>query len=78
MPCRLLEFGKDIASDPSMQELLDLEYEQLLADRKLMREVVTREDLSDEARCSLPLNVQRIINCAPRTLPDRRRRGAVT
>lgn len=60
---QVLEFGKDMASDPTMQELLDLEYEQLLADRKLIREVVPEKLLSEQSM-QLPLNVHRIIASA--------------
>ncbi|KAB5566990.1 hypothetical protein GE09DRAFT_1274127 [Coniochaeta sp. 2T2.1] len=58
-----LEYGKDIASDPAQQELLDLEYEQLLADRKLLREVCSDKVLSD-GKMNLPLNIHRIISSA--------------
>jgi DNA-directed RNA polymerase II subunit RPB1 len=58
-----LEFGKEIASDPAMQELLDMEYEQLMADRKLLRKIV-KEKILSERDMQLPLNVNRIINTA--------------
>lgn len=57
-----LEYGKEIASDPEVQQLLDQEYEQLLADRKLVREI-NRRKLADD-NMQLPLNVARIIETA--------------
>jgi DNA-directed RNA polymerase II subunit RPB1 len=57
-----LEYGQEISSDPAMQKLLDDEYDQLLADRKLLREVLKAK--AGEKTMQLPLNVQRIINNA--------------
>ena len=34
-----LEYGREIVSDPAVQELLDIEYDQLVSDRKLVREI---------------------------------------
>ncbi|KAH8883867.1 beta and beta-prime subunits of DNA dependent RNA-polymerase [Thozetella sp. PMI_491] len=57
-----LEYGKEMASDPAVQELLDLEYEQLLADRKAVRVINWRKDGDEQMQ--LPLNVVRIIDTA--------------
>ncbi|KAL2165337.1 hypothetical protein VTH06DRAFT_634 [Thermothelomyces fergusii] len=57
-----LEYGREMASDPAVQELLDQEYEQLLADRALVREI-NRRKLADDYM-QLPLNVARIIETA--------------
>ncbi|KAL2167319.1 hypothetical protein VTG60DRAFT_1420 [Thermothelomyces hinnuleus] len=57
-----LEYGREMASDPAVQELLDQEYEQLLADRELVRQI-NRRKLADDYM-QLPLNVARIIETA--------------
>lgn len=57
-----LEYGRELSSDPSVQELLDSEYDQLLVDRKLVREINARK--KDEEMMQLPLNVIRIIDTA--------------
>ncbi|KAK3310240.1 DNA-directed RNA polymerase II subunit RPB1 [Chaetomium strumarium] len=57
-----LEYGREMASDPMVQQLLDQEYEQLLADRKLVREINRRKLAEDNMQ--LPLNVARIIETA--------------
>ncbi|KAJ9151800.1 DNA-directed RNA polymerase subunit [Pleurostoma richardsiae] len=54
-----LEYANDIVGDPTVQQLLDTEYEQLLADRKLVREINARK--KDEEMMQLPLNIVRII-----------------
>lgn len=59
---RALEYGREIASDADMQKLLDDEYEQLLADRKLLREVLKGK--AGETKMQLPLNIERIIRHA--------------
>ncbi|KAL2271047.1 hypothetical protein VTJ83DRAFT_418 [Remersonia thermophila] len=57
-----LEYGREMASDPAVQELLDQEYEQLLADRKLLRQINKRKGAEDNMQ--LPLNIARIIETA--------------
>ncbi|AEO53346.1 hypothetical protein MYCTH_2294525 [Thermothelomyces thermophilus ATCC 42464] len=57
-----LEYGREMASDPAVQELLDQEYEQLLADRELVRQINRRKMADDYMQ--LPLNVARIIETA--------------
>ncbi|KAK0631761.1 hypothetical protein B0T14DRAFT_419738 [Immersiella caudata] len=57
-----LEYGREIASDPATQELLDMEYEKLIADRKLIRTINIRNKGDD--KMYLPLNVVRIIESA--------------
>ena len=57
-----LEYGKELASDPAVQELLDQEYEQLAQDRKIVRQINNRKD-GDEVM-QLPLNIIRIIDTA--------------
>jgi DNA-directed RNA polymerase II subunit RPB1 len=58
----MLEYGKELASDPVVQELLDAEYDQLLTDRKVVRDINARK--KDEEMMQLPLNVIRIIDTA--------------
>ncbi|EGS19223.1 uncharacterized protein CTHT_0058480 [Thermochaetoides thermophila DSM 1495] len=57
-----LEYGREMASDPEVQSLLDQEYEQLLADRQLVRQIQRRK--MGEENIQLPLNVARIIENA--------------
>jgi len=57
-----LEYGREIASDPATQELLDIEYEKLMADRKLIRTINIRNKGDD--KMYLPLNIVRIIESA--------------
>ncbi|KAK4147782.1 DNA-directed RNA polymerase II subunit RPB1 [Dichotomopilus funicola] len=57
-----LEYGREMASDPAVQELLDQEYDQLVADRKLVREIQRRKLAEDNMQ--LPLNIARIIETA--------------
>ncbi|KAK0657586.1 hypothetical protein B0T16DRAFT_317105 [Cercophora newfieldiana] len=57
-----LEYGREISSDPMTQELLDQEYEKLVADRKLIRTINLRNKGDD--KMYLPLNVVRIIESA--------------
>lgn len=59
-----LEFGNEIAGDPAVQQMLDEEYEALLADRKIAREINAFRK-GDEVM-ALPLNVFRIIESAKR------------
>ena len=57
----LLESGKDIKGDVQLQKVLDIEYEQLLSDRKYLREVCfTNGDFN----WPLPVNLRRIIQNA--------------
>lgn len=58
----MLEYGKELTSDPMVQELLDAEYDQLVSDRKLVRDINARK--KDEEMMQLPLNVVRIIDTA--------------
>ena len=57
-----LEYGKEMASDPAVQEILDAEYDQLVTDRRLVRKINQRK--KDEEMMQLPLNVVRIIDTA--------------
>ncbi|KAK4032633.1 DNA-directed RNA polymerase [Parachaetomium inaequale] len=57
-----LEYGREMISDPAVQGLLDQEYEQLLADRKLVRQINRRKLAEDNMQ--LPLNIARIIETA--------------
>lgn len=60
----LLENANEIAGDLSVQQMLDEEWEQLKADRKMLREVNFKK--KDEEMMQLPLNVGRIIDSAKR------------
>jgi DNA-directed RNA polymerase II subunit RPB1 len=57
-----LEYGREMISDPAVQELLDQEYEQLAADRELVRRINRRKQAEDQMQ--LPLNIARIIETA--------------
>jgi DNA-directed RNA polymerase II subunit RPB1 len=57
-----LEYGREIASDPATQKLLDEEYEKLLYDRQLIRTINIRNKGDD--KMYLPLNIVRIIESA--------------
>ena len=57
-----LEYGREMTSDPTVQHLLDQEYEQLLSDRKLVRQINRRKLAEDNMQ--LPLNIGRIIETA--------------
>ncbi|KAJ4297019.1 DNA-directed RNA polymerase II core subunit rpo21 [Collariella sp. IMI 366227] len=57
-----LEYGREMASDPAVQQLLDQEYEQLQADRALVRRINRRKLAEDNMQ--LPLNIARIIETA--------------
>ena len=57
-----LEYGREMISDPAVQELLDQEYEQLAADRELVRRINHRKQAEDQMQ--LPLNIARIIETA--------------
>lgn len=58
-----LEYGKELASDPTVQELLDQEYEQLSVDRHMLREI-QRTKGNNDTKMQLPLNIIRIIDTA--------------
>jgi DNA-directed RNA polymerase II subunit RPB1 len=60
----LLEHAAQLSGDLSVQQLLDEEWEQLKADRKMLREVNFKK--KDEEMMQLPLNVVRIIDSAKR------------
>lgn len=60
----MLEHGNELAGDLSVQQYLDEEWEQLKADRKMLREVNFKK--KDEEMMQLPLNVVRIIDQARR------------
>jgi DNA-directed RNA polymerase II subunit RPB1 len=57
-----LEYGNELAGDPDVQRLLDEEYEALLSDRKLVREINIKK--KDEESMQLPLNIIRIMDSA--------------
>ncbi|KAK3383031.1 hypothetical protein B0T24DRAFT_31578 [Lasiosphaeria ovina] len=57
-----LEYGREISNDPGVQELLDKEWEQLSADRTLIREINWTRNGEDMMQ--LPLNVIRIVRSA--------------
>jgi len=57
-----LEYGREMQSDPTTQELLDQEWEQLVADRKLIRGINIRG--KGDTMMQLPLNVIRIVETA--------------
>jgi DNA-directed RNA polymerase II subunit RPB1 len=72
-----LEYGKEMTSDPMVQQFLDQEYEQLIGDRKLVREI-NRRKLADESM-QLPLNIARIIENAKKLFKvDDTRRSDLT
>jgi DNA-directed RNA polymerase II subunit RPB1 len=64
IPSELLEHANELAGDLSVQQFLDEEWEQLKADRKMLREVNFKK--KDEEMMQLPLNVIRIIDQAKR------------
>jgi DNA-directed RNA polymerase II subunit RPB1 len=59
-----LEYGKEIVSDPAVQELLDQEYDALVTDRRVVRGINERK--KDEEMMQLPMNVVRVIDSAKR------------
>ena len=59
-----LEYGSEISGDPTVQELLDAEYEALLSDRQVVRKINERKKTDDQMQ--LPLNIIRIIDTAKR------------
>ncbi|KAH0444210.1 DNA-dependent RNA polymerase ii largest [Colletotrichum camelliae] len=54
-----LEYGNEISGDPSVQQLLDEEYEALLADRKQVRQINFKR--KDDESMQLPLNIVRLM-----------------
>ncbi|KAH8813282.1 putative DNA-directed RNA polymerase II subunit rpb1 [Xylogone sp. PMI_703] len=60
----LLEHASDMVGDLNVQQLLDEEWNQLLEDRKMLREVNYKK--KDEEMMQLPLNIVRIIDSARR------------
>ena len=63
----LLEHATELAGNLKVQQLLDEEWEQLKADRALLRHVITlRREKKDDDNMQLPLNVVRIIDSARR------------
>ena len=60
----LLESGKEIRGDAQLQKVLDQEYEQLLKDRKYLREVCFP---NGDFSWPLPVNIRRIIQNAQQT-----------
>ncbi|TVY49542.1 DNA-directed RNA polymerase II subunit rpb1 [Lachnellula cervina] len=60
----LLEHANEINGDLAVQELLDQEWEQLVKDRAMLRDVNFKK--KDEEYMQLPLNVIRIIDSAKR------------
>jgi len=59
-----LEHANELAGDLEVQALLDQEWEQLCADREMLRDVNKRRDVEDMMQ--LPMNVIRIIDSARR------------
>ncbi|KAK3329479.1 hypothetical protein B0H66DRAFT_26791 [Apodospora peruviana] len=59
-----LEYGKEMANDPATQELLDQEFEQLMADRSLIRQLRANVNSPADENLNLPLNIARIIQSA--------------
>lgn len=57
----LLEIGQDIMGDLEVQKILDQEYDQLLSDRKYLREVVFP---NGDYTWPLPVNLRRVIQNA--------------
>lgn len=60
-----LEYGREMSNDIETQELLDREYDQLVADRELIRTLHIRA--RGEKSMQLPLNIQRMIHTAVKT-----------
>ncbi|KAM7206744.1 hypothetical protein V8F33_000387 [Rhypophila sp. PSN 637] len=60
----MLEFGKDMANDPTTQELLDREFDRLMADRTLLRELRRFSPKPADESLPLPLNIGRMIQSA--------------
>ncbi|GKT64622.1 DNA-directed RNA polymerase II subunit Rpb1 [Colletotrichum tofieldiae] len=54
-----LEYGNEIAGDPSVQQLLDEEFEALAADRKQVRQINFKR--KDDESMQLPLNIIRLM-----------------
>ncbi|KAF9875789.1 hypothetical protein CkaCkLH20_06721 [Colletotrichum karsti] len=54
-----LEYGNEISGDPAVQQLLDEEYEALLADRKQVRQINFKR--KDDESMQLPLNIVRLM-----------------
>ncbi|KAI8250485.1 DNA-directed RNA polymerase II subunit RPB1 [Colletotrichum sp. SAR11_239] len=54
-----LEYGNEISGDPSVQQLLDEEYEALLHDRKQVRKINFKR--KDDESMQLPLNIVRLM-----------------
>ncbi|KAI1089904.1 beta and beta-prime subunits of DNA dependent RNA-polymerase [Rostrohypoxylon terebratum] len=62
-----LEYGQDLVGDVHVQELLDMEWDSLCADREFIREFkMNSEKLEDMFQ--LPLNLGRIIESSKKTL----------
>ncbi|KAK4170350.1 hypothetical protein QBC43DRAFT_4430 [Cladorrhinum sp. PSN259] len=57
-----LEYGRELVSDPHVQELLDQEYEQLEVDRQLVRKINYKK--RDDDMMQLPLNIGRMVEAA--------------
>jgi DNA-directed RNA polymerase II subunit RPB1 len=60
----VLSDAADVSGDIEVQKLLDLEWDQLLADRDMLRDVNFKK--KDDEQMQLPLNVIRIIDSAKR------------
>ncbi|RDL42419.1 putative DNA-directed RNA polymerase II largest chain [Venustampulla echinocandica] len=65
VPFDVLEHANELAGDLAVQRLLDEEWDQLRADRAMLREIQYRKNNTDESM-QLPLNVPRIIDSAKR------------
>jgi DNA-directed RNA polymerase II subunit RPB1 len=59
-----LEHANELAGDPEVQRLLDEEWEQLKADRAMLRDVNFKK--KDDESMQLPMNIVRIIDSAKR------------
>lgn len=61
-----LEHGSEMAGDPSVQQLLDEEYETLQEDRRTAREILFKLNRNPDDSMQLPLNIGRLIEISKR------------
>ncbi|KAM9933049.1 hypothetical protein OXX80_007325, partial [Metschnikowia pulcherrima] len=73
IPESLLESGKQIKGDVAVQKVLDEEYDQLLKDRKFLREVVFP---NGDYNWPLPVNLRRIIQNAQQIFHSGRQKAS--
>jgi DNA-directed RNA polymerase II subunit RPB1 len=64
LPSDVLEYATEMMGDIECQQLLDAEWEQLKADRQMLRKVNLKK--KDEEMMQLPLNIIRILESAKR------------